>query len=157
MATLCRKTIDPETTKYFAEVANLLQSNEIDLEELPTICNNALEETRGKEVELATDMIISHTLQNLLSDCDLDRLCGFLRNSSKGFVSIATDKFGSHVAETAFRSLARHLGEEGSYSYVDETLSKLCQVDTPYAFLNRSIALPLFSIPRFHVLAGDDS
>ncbi|CAL9190243.1 pumilio homolog 23-like [Musa acuminata AAA Group] len=123
-----RKMVDPETIKYFAEVANLFQKNEIDLEELPTICSNALEETRGKEVELATDMTISHTLQNLLEGCDLDRLCGFLRNSAKGFPLIATDRFGSHVAETALRSLTKHLDEEGSYSYITETLSKLCQV-----------------------------
>ncbi|WOL02670.1 hypothetical protein Cni_G11389 [Canna indica] len=127
-ASSLRRTIDPETTKYFAEVANLFQNNEIDIEELPTICSNALEEARGKEVELATDMTISHTLQSLLEGCDLDRLCGFLQNSAKGFTSIATDKFGSHVVETALRSLAKHLGEEDSYSYIDEILSKLCQV-----------------------------
>lgn len=126
---MCRKPIDPETTKYFAEVANLFHSNEIDLEDLPTICNNALEETRGKEVELATDMTISHTIQNLLEGCDMDRLCEFLRNSAKGFVSIVTDKFGSHVAETALRSLVKHMDEEGSYAYAEEILSKLCQVN----------------------------
>lgn len=79
-------------------------------------------------MELATDMIISHTLQNLLQGCDLDPLCGFLQNCAKEFPAIAMDKFGSHVAETALKSVATHLQDEGSYSYIEETLTKLCQV-----------------------------
>ncbi|XP_042462061.1 pumilio homolog 23-like [Zingiber officinale] len=169
---ILRKPIDPETTKYFAEVANLFHSNEVDLEDLPTICNNALEETRGKEVELATDMTISHTIQNLLEGCDMDRLCGFLRNSAKGFVSIVTDKFGSHVAETALRSLVKHMDEEGSYAYADEILSKLCQVvilDVVSVMCSRygshvlrsllclSKGVPLNSFEEFHVAKLQDS
>ncbi|XP_008783356.2 pumilio homolog 23 isoform X1 [Phoenix dactylifera] len=123
-----RKKVDPETAKYFSEITNLFQNGGIDLEERSAICGNALEETRGKEVELATDMIISHTLQNLLQGCELDQLCGFLQNCAKEFPAIAMDKFGSHVAETALKSVATHLQDEGSYSYIEETLTKLCQV-----------------------------
>lgn len=94
----------------------------------PTVCGNALEETRGKEIELATDMIISRTLQLLLEGCDLEHLCSFLLNSVEDFPSIAVDKFGSHVAETALKSLAIHLQEDQSYSMVEETLYKICQV-----------------------------
>nr|XP_029123826.1 pumilio homolog 23 isoform X3 [Elaeis guineensis] len=122
------KKVDPETAKYFSEIANLFENGGVDLEEHSAICGNALEETRGKEVELATDMIISHTLQNLLQGCDSDQLCGFLQNCAKEFPAIAMDKFGSHVAETALKSVATHLLDEGSYSYIEETLTKLCQM-----------------------------
>jgi nucleolar protein 9 len=48
------------------EISNLFDNKEIDLDERSTICANALEETRGKELELATDAVISHTLQLLM-------------------------------------------------------------------------------------------
>lgn len=123
-----RKRVDPETVKYFTEIAKLFESNEVDLEERSAICGNALEETRGKEAELATDMIISHTLQILLEGCELEQLCGFLQNCAKEFAYVATDKFGSYVAETALKALAKHLQDEGPISMIEDTLTKLCQM-----------------------------
>ncbi|KAL0341784.1 UNVERIFIED_CONTAM: Pumilio23 [Sesamum calycinum] len=62
-ASYIRKQVDPETATYFSEISNVIEGAEIDLEERSVICGNALEEARGKEVELATDYIISHTMQ----------------------------------------------------------------------------------------------
>lgn len=98
------------------------------MEERAVICGNALEETRGKEFELATDYIISHTLQMLLEGCDIDHLCDFLRSCAKDFPFIATDQSGSHVAETAIRSLAMHLQDNDVYSVVEDTLTMICKV-----------------------------
>ncbi|XP_024980355.1 pumilio homolog 23 isoform X2 [Cynara cardunculus var. scolymus] len=122
-----REQVDPETAKYFSEIANVIEGTEVDLEERSSICGNALEETRGKEVELATDYIISHTLQTLLQGCALDQLCTFLQNSSKDFPRISMDKSGSHVAETALRSLAAHLQESDTQALVEATLNDICQ------------------------------
>lgn len=122
-----RKQVDPETAKYFLEIANVIEGTEVDLEERSSICGNALEETRGKEVDLATDYIISHTLQALLEGCAVDQLCLFLQNCSKDFPRIAMDRSGSHVAETALKSLAVHLQENETHSLVKETLTKICQ------------------------------
>ncbi|KAK9132516.1 hypothetical protein Scep_012044 [Stephania cephalantha] len=107
-----RKQVDPETTKYFTEIANLLEGTEMDVEERSAICGNALEETRGKESEVATDYILSHTLQTLLEGCDVDSLCGFLQRCVDNFLYIAMDRSGSHVVETALKSLSLH-GNEG--------------------------------------------
>ena len=124
-----RKQVDPETTKYFSEIANLFESNGVDLEERAIICGNALEETRGKEFQLATDYIISHTLQSLLEGCDVDHLCSFLKSCAKDFPYIAMDRSGSHVAETAIRSLAMHLQEDSEvYSVIEDTLTMICKV-----------------------------
>nr|GMC80495.1 pumilio homolog 23 isoform X1 [Ipomoea batatas] len=122
-----RNQIDPETEKYFAEITNVIEGKEIDLEERSVICGNALEETRGKEVELATDYVISHTLQILLEGCSLDHLCGFLHSCAKNFSRIATDRSGSHVAETALKSLAVHLQDCDQQSLIEETLRKICE------------------------------
>ncbi|XP_043705720.1 pumilio homolog 23 isoform X3 [Telopea speciosissima] len=124
---IVRKQVDPETTKYFSEIANLFEGTTVDLDDRSAICGNALEETRGKELELATDYIISHTLQTLLEGCDIDHLCGFLQSCAKEFHQIAMDKSGSHVVETALRSLAVHIQDEGAYSVIGSTLNKICQ------------------------------
>ncbi|KAJ9691808.1 hypothetical protein PVL29_011094 [Vitis rotundifolia] len=123
-----RKQVDPETAKYFSEIANVIEGNEVDLEERLVICGNALEEARGKELELATDYIISHTLQALLEGCDVDHLCRFLQSCAKDFPYIAMDRSGSHVAETAFKSLSLHLQDKESYTLVEETLATICKV-----------------------------
>ncbi|KAI3874975.1 hypothetical protein MKW98_019548 [Papaver atlanticum] len=125
-SSVVRKQVDPETEKYFSEIANLFEGAEI--EERNVICGNALEETRGKELELATDYIISHNLQALLEGADLDQLCGFLQNAAKVFPLIAMDRSGSHVTETALKALAVHLQDNDMYAIIEETLTKICQV-----------------------------
>lgn len=125
---LPRKKVDPETTKYFTEISNVIEGNGVDYEERSVICGNALEEATGKELELATDYIISHTLQALLDGCDVDHLCGFLRGCSEDFPRIAMDKSGSHVAETALRSLAMHCQDDAVHGLVEDTLTAICQV-----------------------------
>ncbi|XP_042010641.1 pumilio homolog 23-like isoform X1 [Salvia splendens] len=126
-ASFVRKQVDPETAKYFSEITNVIEGTEVDVEERSVICGTALEEARGKEVELATDYIISHTMQTLLEGCTLDRLCAFLRSSADEFSQICMDRSGSHVAETALKSLARHLEDDESHSIIEETLSVLCE------------------------------
>nr|CAB3448110.1 unnamed protein product [Digitaria exilis] len=128
MQNVLRKRVDPETAKYFMEISNLFDNKEIDLDERSTICANALEETRGKELELATDAVISHTLQVLVQGCDLEQLCTFLRNCIGSFPVIAMDKNGSHVAEAALKSLATHLQDETSRTMIEEILNKICKV-----------------------------
>uniref|UniRef100_A0A1J3C7M7 Pumilio-like protein 23 n=1 Tax=Noccaea caerulescens TaxID=107243 RepID=A0A1J3C7M7_NOCCA len=125
---IVRKEIDPETSKYFSEIANLFDNNEVDLEERSVICGNALEETRGREYEIATDYIISHVLQTLLEGCELDQLCSFVRNSATVFPAIAMDRSGSHVAESALKSLTTHLENPDAYSVIEEALNSICKV-----------------------------
>nr|GLL46407.1 pumilio homolog 23-like [Ipomoea trifida] len=155
-------SIDPKTEKYFAEITNVIEGKEIDLEERSVICGNALEETRGQEVELATDYVISHTLQILLEGCSLDHLCGFLHSCAKNFSHIATDRSGSHVAETALKSLAVHLQDCEQLSLIEETLRKICEViievapETIYKeLLQRAFKNSLFQI-RCHLIIVSD-
>lgn len=131
---ICRKQVDPETVKYFSEIANLFESNEVDFEERSVICGNALEETRGKEFELATDYIISHTLQTLLEACDVDSLCSFLQSCAKDFPFIAMDRSGSHVAETAIKSVAAHLENDEALSLIEEAVTVICKVEVVYFY-----------------------
>ncbi|KAJ0987455.1 hypothetical protein J5N97_005811 [Dioscorea zingiberensis] len=128
LETLIRKKIDPVTAQYFSQIRDRLEDNTIDLEDRPIFCAKALKATRGIEVELATDLIMSHTIETLLNGCELDPLCEFLRNCAEAFPSIALDKCGSHVVETALKSLSLHVHDEESHSIIGDTLTKICQV-----------------------------
>ncbi|KAM0857843.1 hypothetical protein ACQ4PT_048209 [Festuca glaucescens] len=64
----------------------------------------------------------------LVEGCELEPLCMFLRNCIQSFPAIAMDKFGSHVAEAALKSLATHLEDETSRVIVEEILNKICKV-----------------------------
>lgn len=125
-----RKQVDPETTKYLSQIANLFESDGVALEERSLICANALEETKGKEFEIATDYILSHTLETILQGCDVDNLCAFLHSSANQFPFIAMDRSGSHVAQTAINSLASHLqyDDQHTHSLVEEALTLICNV-----------------------------
>ncbi|KAK1280740.1 hypothetical protein QJS04_geneDACA004824 [Acorus gramineus] len=162
-----RRKVDPETMKYFSEIAGLFEGEKLEIDERVVVCGNALEESRGKELELATDPTISHTLQILIEGCDLDHLCGFLVSSATVFPSMAMASGGSHVAETALKALAFHLqNDENAYSFIEDTLTKICKVvvvesvnlmHSPYgSHVLRSLlclckGVPLDSMELFHV------
>ncbi|KAK7397498.1 hypothetical protein VNO78_18673 [Psophocarpus tetragonolobus] len=126
-----RKQLDPETVKYFSEIANLLESEGIELEERSVICANALEETKGKEFEIATDYILSHTLETILQGSDVQHLCHFLLTSANHFPFIAMDRSGSHVAQTALNSFAPHLHHHHLRPLLLQALTLLCKVIAP--------------------------
>ncbi|KAL5061386.1 hypothetical protein RYX36_032990 [Vicia faba] len=124
-----RKQVDPETTKYLSEIANLFESDSVEFEERSLICANALEETKGKEFEIATDYILSHTLETILQASDIHTLSSFLHSCAKHFPFIAMDRSGSHVAQTAINSLASHLQYDPQlHSLVQEALTVICDV-----------------------------
>ncbi|CAN6455532.1 unnamed protein product [Victoria cruziana] len=122
-----RKKVDFDTVKYFFEIGCLLEGSEMDFEQRSVICGNALEETRGKELLLASDKILSRVVERLLENCSLSELCNFLQSCTKHFPDIAVDQAGSHVAETALKSLSNFLHDEDSYSAVEHTLARICQ------------------------------
>ncbi|KAL4178895.1 hypothetical protein AMTRI_Chr13g117430 [Amborella trichopoda] len=122
------KRVDPETSKYFLEISSLLEGNVNDLEERSVLCGNALEETRGKELQIASDKILSHVLEILLQSCSVDQLCSFLLSCANDFPSIAIDQSGSHVAETAFKALALYIQYNNADSAIEQVLRKICQV-----------------------------
>ncbi|KAI3947368.1 hypothetical protein MKW92_015457, partial [Papaver armeniacum] len=83
----------------------IIHSKETRAEVEDVVCGNALEETRGKELELSNDYIVN-------------QLYGFLQNSSNLFPLIAMDR----------SALAVHLQDNDVFASIEETLTKICQV-----------------------------
>lgn len=67
-------------------------------------------------------------MQSLLEGCNVEALCNFLHSCANQFPFIAMDRSGSHVAETAIKSLAMHLQDEDVYPLVEDTLTAICKV-----------------------------
>lgn len=126
-----RKKLDPETVQYFTEISSLLENSSTDAEERVILCSNALEESRGKELQLACDKVFSRLFENLILSCEKDQLCSFLSRCINIFPFITVDQSGSHVAEAMLRSLAlarQDCDAKGeSHTIIEQVLTMLCE------------------------------
>ncbi|KAK4487623.1 hypothetical protein RD792_005725 [Penstemon davidsonii] len=102
-----RKTVD------FSRV----KSDELDLNQ-----QNVHQKSRFDQQSRSDQKVIT-TVINALGVINAVREGG----SVKSFAHIAMDRSGSHVAETALKSLAMHLQDNESHSLIEETLTALCE------------------------------
>eukprot|EP00249_Psilotum_nudum_P017945 c26564_g2_i2 orf=559-2487(-) len=127
------RKLDTETMQYFAEISSLLGEGGAvtDPEERAILCANALEETVGKELQLACDRSCSRVLESLFLSADAIHVASFLHRSSSDFPYIAMDSSGSHVAEAALKSSAvavRNCDTGGVlYKTLKQALFVICQ------------------------------
>lgn len=126
-----RKKLDPETIQYFTEISSLLENSSTDAEERVILCSNALDESRGKELQLCCDKVFSRLFENLILSCEKDQLCSFLSRCINIFPSMAIDQSGSHVAEAMLRSLALALqdcdAKGESHTIIEQVLTMICE------------------------------
>lgn len=128
--------MDPETQQYFAEINELVGEGGgtvEDPEERAMVMANALDEARGKELQLACNSSCGRVLENLLMNCDTVHAASFLERCTELFVPMALDPGGSHVAEAALKALVFALQGGNAYSQewypvVERTLSRICEV-----------------------------
>jgi hypothetical protein len=71
--------VDPETSKYFGEISGHLQTLG-SIEEKQLLADNVIEETVGREVDIATDAACSRIVEALLPFASLQALCTFTKN-----------------------------------------------------------------------------
>ncbi|CAM6094256.1 unnamed protein product [Calypogeia fissa] len=130
-----RKRLDPQTKSYFLEIASLVDKGgggESSAEETEAICAQALEESTGKELQLACDPSCGRVLQTLLLSCSVSHNVQFLSRCGAVAFDMTVDPSASHILESALKSLARALldenvqGEEW-YGSLEPTLSIVCQ------------------------------
>lgn len=125
--------MDAETSQYYAEIASLLATygSITNREDRASLCANALEETQGKELELACDKSCSRVLEMLVDSCDIIQVTSFLHRISPCFPIIANDSSGSHVAEAVLKSVAAAVqgydGECAWYTALKQALVAVCQ------------------------------
>ncbi|KAG0588969.1 hypothetical protein KC19_2G281800 [Ceratodon purpureus] len=130
-----RGQVDAETQQYYAEINEMVGEGGgtvVDEEERAMVIANALDESRGKELQLACNPACGRVLEVLLSGCDTLNAALFLERCTEVFGSMSLDPGGSHVAEAALKALAYAL--QGSnvrsqewYPAVERTLSRICE------------------------------
>ncbi|CAM6110445.1 unnamed protein product [Calypogeia fissa] len=101
---------------YFLEIASLVDKGgggrESSAEETEAICAQALEESTGKELQLACDPSCGRGLQTLLLSCDVSHNVQFLSRCGAVAFDMSVDPSASHILESALKSLARALLNE---------------------------------------------
>lgn len=130
-----RGQVDPETQQYFGEINNLVGENGTveDEEERAMVIANALDEARGKELQLACNASCGRVLETLLLSSSTEHVALFLERCTEVFATMALDPGGSHVAEAALKSIAfavqgGNVRNQEWYPIVERSLSKICQV-----------------------------
>ncbi|KAI5071007.1 hypothetical protein GOP47_0013258 [Adiantum capillus-veneris] len=129
-----RKKVDAETLQYFEEINSLLGTGTQveDTEERMVLIENALEETHGKECELACEKSCSRVLEMLVLSSDSTQVASFLHRLSPSFLLVSTDAAGSHVAEALLKSasviLHEHDTEAAWFKTFDQAFTIICQV-----------------------------
>ena len=101
-----------ETQSYFLELGGRLKEAE-DLEEREAIAAGALEEVRGHELQVATDLACSRVLEAMLPLAQTSELHSFLRALSQNderVYTLVTNPYGSHVTEVLLQALSKSEG-----------------------------------------------
>ena len=101
-----------ETQSYFLELGGRLREAE-DLEEREAIAAGALEEVRGHELQVATDLECSRVLEAMLPLAQTSELHSFLRALSQNderVYTLVTNPYGSHVTEVLLQALSKSEG-----------------------------------------------
>lgn len=106
--------LDQATLAYYKEIHECMKNAFNDNEEKVRIANNALEETRGREAEIASDSVCSRVIEALLPHAGPESLAGFLRGCVQGDnlgILCTSGPFGSHVLEKALLAVEATLAE----------------------------------------------
>ncbi|MCO5573009.1 hypothetical protein L7F22_026773 [Adiantum nelumboides] len=102
-----------------------------DTEERMILIENALEETHGKECELACEKSCSRVLEMLVRFSDSTQIASFLHRLSPTFLFVSTDAAGSHVAEALLKSAAailrEHNPEAAWFKTLDQAFAIICR------------------------------
>ena len=75
--------LDQATLAYYKEIHECIKATD-DEEEKSTVANNALEETRGREADIASDSACSRVLEALLPHASPESLAAFLTGCVQG-------------------------------------------------------------------------
>lgn len=128
-----RKRVDAETLQYFGEIASLLSSGgQLEGEERATLVDNALEETLGKECELACEKSCSRVLEMLILSSNAAQIASLLHRLSPSFSLVSNDAAGSHVVEALLKAAALVLrdadAEAAWFKTLNQAFTLICQV-----------------------------
>ncbi|KAH7440074.1 hypothetical protein KP509_04G089900 [Ceratopteris richardii] len=127
-----RKRVDHWTLVYFETIHSLLGAEtKMEDDERMALIEKALEETHGKECELACDKSCSRVLELLISLSGPEQIASFLHRLSPSFYVVSTDPAGSHVAEAVLKCAALILqghASDGVCKTLEQAFIIVCQV-----------------------------
>ncbi|XP_055855596.1 uncharacterized protein LOC129918874 [Episyrphus balteatus] len=117
--------IEEEDFTYFMGILETQRNSKFQsADEKVAMANNVLEQTKEKEIHLASNQVVSRVLENCLGFCDPEHLEGLFDIFGEGVRPICSDQHASHVLEKLLETAAiRALGEAAISSKKDEDAS----------------------------------
>ena len=125
------RRVGDETQSYFLELGGRLREAE-DEEERAAIAAGALEEVRGHELQVATDLECSRVLEAMLplaQPTELHSFLSALTQDDERVYTLVTNPYGSHVTEALLKTLAKSpdlAPEVGAFVGLED-LGKFCR------------------------------
>ncbi|KAK8794681.1 hypothetical protein WA158_001662 [Blastocystis sp. Blastoise] len=118
--TLRPKKPTEDSLRYISQIQGVLDNTE-DPEEKITLISNVNQELRGMEVSLATDRKVSFTIEKIIKASSRSQLRLFL-SYCKGFtIHMFTQRYASHVMQTALEQASYFLRNKESTDTVETT------------------------------------
>ncbi|XP_013109042.2 nucleolar protein 9 [Stomoxys calcitrans] len=91
--------IDDDQYNYFINILDAMKNGFEDIEEKVTMANNVFEQTKDKEVYLASNQIVCKVLETLVGFVDATQLEAYFQAFADSFRPICSDRFASHVLQ----------------------------------------------------------
>ncbi|KAM9294562.1 nucleolar protein 9 [Gastrophryne carolinensis] len=119
--------LDAKSVGYFRRVGETLQQGFPSDEDRGLFVRNVLQEVRGTELALATDMSGSLVLQKLLAVASCSQLCQILTVLSRHWQEVCWHRSGAHVIQSALLQYPRlhQQGEEEEDNEEEEEPGRL--------------------------------
>ncbi|KAI9561543.1 hypothetical protein GHT06_012502 [Daphnia sinensis] len=133
------KNVDEETYNYFLRVMERLKEEFEDDEEKDMFVVNVFEQTKGKEMDLICNQVVSKVMEKLLPLAKNETLEFYADLLLQNMRIVCTDCYASHVLETVMRicleKISKTNPEDGTDPHSAFCLKWLCSV-CRYAFNN---------------------
>ncbi|XP_075169867.1 nucleolar protein 9 [Haematobia irritans] len=91
--------IEDDQFKYFINILDAMKNGFEDIEEKVNMANNVFEQTKDKEVYLASNQIVCKVLESLVGFVDSTQLEVYFQAFADNFRPICSDRFASHVLQ----------------------------------------------------------
>lgn len=93
--------LDTQELEYFKQAESTLTIDTFeDADEKYQFINSVIEETKGKELKLATSQICSKLMERIIMESDETQLKGIFKAFNGFYFNLACHKYSSHVLET---------------------------------------------------------
>ncbi|XP_072177553.1 nucleolar protein 9-like [Diadema setosum] len=124
--------LDEHTMGYYRRVSEKIREGFEDDDEKGMFLKNVYAELDSNEIKLSQNQTVSRILEMLLPLSSRHQLTCFLRGMASDLSTSASDRFASHVLQSAMTEALKHIGEEGTGEDLEQIYVKMWEEMTEH-------------------------